>query len=73
MKKVEGLRRFRLIKATPKTRDRERAVIPTILYTSQKEDWGDVKGKGFALMVGWWAWGIGFLYIKATPTQRKDK
>lgn len=57
--------KIKLLIANRKTRDRERAVLPTILYVGAKEDWGNVKGKGFGIMIGWWAWGIGFSYTTA--------
>lgn len=62
------MKKIKLLIAS-KSKDRERAVLPTILFCSQSEDWGDVKGNGYALMLGWWKWGIGFSYVKATPTQ----
>lgn len=64
--KEMSMARIKLLIVTPKTKDRERAVLPTILFTSMKEDWGDVRGFGFGIMIGWWAWGIGFSYAKAT-------
>lgn len=37
------------------TKDRERAVLPTIIYGREKA--GDITVT--AIAIGWWAWGIG--------------
>ena len=61
--------RLKLLVSTPKNKDQERAVLPTILFTRRSENWGDVKGWGFGLIIGWWAWGIGFSYVTSSATQ----
>jgi hypothetical protein len=56
--------RYRLLISNRKTRDDERAVLPTILYARKTEEMVTCR----AIIVGWWAWGIGIMQTKVSPT-----
>lgn len=58
------------ISFTSSVEDRERAVLPTIVYASASNEFA----RGFIIAIGWWKWGVRatFIRIKATPN-RKDK
>lgn len=42
-----------------KTKDCERAVLPTILFARNAENVSDCKIVVWAISIGWWAWAIG--------------
>ena len=49
--------KFKLLLANRKTKDMERAVLPTILFARKQERPVTVT----AITIGWWAWGIGLM------------
>lgn len=51
-------------------RDKERAVLPTILFATSSEIGSGVRVRASALTIGWWAWGVG---IMRTTVRKQDK
>ena len=52
--------KYSFLVANRKTKDLERAVLPTILYAGKSDN--GVTSK--AITIGWWAWGVGILHTK---------
>lgn len=59
---------YKLVISNRKTKDSERAVLPTIIYASKKETerWTNQTTTVTCrvITIGWWAWGIGVMRTK---------
>lgn len=49
-----------LLDATIDTVDPERAILPALIYTREAHSSGTVIAH--MISIGWWAWGIGFVW-----------